>query len=125
MTTEHLISPFGESIARTSATPHDLPDFRGIQRSDQFVQLRARLRRFVFPVSGLFLGWYLLYVLLAAYARAFMSVRLFGEINVGMLLGFLQFVSTGAITIWYVRFARKHIDPDAADIRARAEATTE
>jgi uncharacterized membrane protein (DUF485 family) len=125
MTTEHLTSPFGEPIVSTLATPHDLPDFSGIQRSDQFVQLRARLRRFIFPVSALFLGWYLLYVLLAAYARTFMSVRLFGEINVGMLLGFLQFVSTGAITIWYVRFARKHIDPDAADIRERAEATPE
>ena len=48
-------------------------------------------------------------------------MQLFGEINVGMLLGFLQFVSTGAITIWYVRFARRKIDPVSDHIRERVE----
>jgi uncharacterized membrane protein (DUF485 family) len=95
-------------------------DFAAIQRSDEFIRLRARLRRFVFPVSALFLGWYLVYVLLAAYARSFMSIQLFGEINIGMLLGFLQFVSTGAITVWYVRFARAYIDPVTEHIRSQA-----
>ncbi|HEX4724392.1 MAG TPA: DUF485 domain-containing protein [Pseudonocardiaceae bacterium] len=95
-------------------------DFAAIQRSDEFVRLRARLRRFVFPVSALFFAWYLVYVLLAAYARSFMSTELFGEINIGMLLGFLQFVSTGAITVWYVRFARTYIDPVSDHIRSQA-----
>ena len=39
----------------------------------------------------------------------------------GLVLGLLQFVSTFAITTWYVRFAGRRIDPAAADIRERIE----
>jgi uncharacterized membrane protein (DUF485 family) len=125
MTADRLTSPFGGTTDQHPVIPHGEPDFVAIQDSDEFIQLRARLRRFVFPVSALFLGWYLLYVLLAAYARAFMSIQLVGEINIGMVLGFLQFVSTAAITVWYVRFARDRIDPTSAHIRSRAEAPEE
>ena len=38
-------------------------------------------------------------VLLAAYARSFMSFQLIGEINIGLVLGLLQFVSTAVITV--------------------------
>lgn len=124
MTTDHLTHPFGGSTRAQPVMPATRDgevDFAVIQDSAEFRELRTRLRRFVFPVSALFLGWYLTYVLLAAYARSFMSIQLFGEINVGMLLGFLQFVSTGAITIWYVRFARRKIDPVSDRIRDRVE----
>lgn len=96
------------------------PDFERIQGSGEFVALRSRLRRFVFPMSLLFFAWYLAYVLLAAYAHDFMSTRLFGHVNVAMVLGILQFASTIAITAAYVRFANNRIDPQVEDIRARA-----
>jgi uncharacterized membrane protein (DUF485 family) len=35
------------------------------------------------------------------------------------VLGLLQFVSTFVITILYVRFARRAVDPAAAEIRLR------
>ncbi|HEX3257487.1 MAG TPA: DUF485 domain-containing protein [Pseudonocardia sp.] len=89
------------------------------QASPEFQALRRRLRRFVFPMSALFLGWYLAYVLLASYAKPFMAVKLAGDINVGLLLGLLQFVSTFVITTLYVRFARRAVDPAAAEIRLR------
>ena len=87
--------------------------------SPEFRALRRRLRRFVFPMSALFLGWYLAYVLLASYARPFMAIKLWGNINVGLALGLLQFVRTFVITTLYVRFARRDIDPAAAEIRRR------
>jgi uncharacterized membrane protein (DUF485 family) len=96
------------------------PDYLAIQASPEFADLRRRLRRFVFPMAVLFLGWYLLFVLLAAYAHDFMSYRLYGAITVGLVLGVLQFVSTLAITTWYVRFARRRIDPRVAQIRQQA-----
>jgi uncharacterized membrane protein (DUF485 family) len=96
------------------------PDFAAIRDSPEFTALRRRLRRFVFPVSALFFLWYLTYVLLAAYARDFMSVRLFGSVTVGLAFGLGQFVSTLAITFAYVRFARNTIDPRVARIRAKA-----
>ena len=96
------------------------PDFEAIQDSPEFVELRRRLRRFVFPMTALFLVWYLTYVLLSAYAHAFMAQQVFGLVNLGMLLGLGQFVSTVLITLAYNRFARKRIDPQVALIRQHA-----
>jgi uncharacterized membrane protein (DUF485 family) len=95
------------------------PDFAAIQRSDEFAGLRRRLLRFVFPMSGLFLLWYLTYVVLAAYAHDFMSHRVSGNVTVGLLLGLSQFVTTVVIMLCYLRFARRRIDPEVAELRAR------
>jgi len=113
---------FGGITRQPSPTPvqRNSPNFPAIQASPEFTALRRRLRRFVFPMSALFFVWYLTYVLLAAYARDFMSHRLFGSVNVGLVLGLLQFVSTIAITIAYVRFTRDKVDPQVAAIRASA-----
>jgi len=92
-------------------------DWREVQASADFVELRRRLRRFVFPMTAAFLTWYLLYVLLATYARGFMSIKLVGNINVGLVLGLLQFVSTFTITWLYVRYANRRLDPLAESIR--------
>ena len=43
------------------------------------------------------------------------------EINVGLLLGLAQFVTTFAITMGYVRFANRRLDPPAAALRAELE----
>lgn len=99
----------------------DLQDWDAVQASPQFQDLRRRLRNFVFPVTGLFLAWYLLYVLLASYAPAFMSVKVLGNINIGLIFGLLQIVSTFAITTWYVRWADKRIDPLSQQLRDEME----
>jgi uncharacterized membrane protein (DUF485 family) len=72
-------------------------------------------------MSIAFLAWYLAYVLLASYARGFMAIKVFGNINVGLIIGLLQFVSTFAITTIYVRYANKHLDPAAEKIRQQIE----
>jgi uncharacterized membrane protein (DUF485 family) len=115
---------FGSLASRPEpvAAPPSL-DFVAIQRSDEFVVLRRRLRRFVFPMSALFFGWYLCYVLLAAYAHGPMSHRLTGQITVGLVMGVLQFCSTILIMVWYLRYARTRIDPLVAVIRSRTGAT--
>jgi uncharacterized membrane protein (DUF485 family) len=95
--------------------------YEHVQASPEFAELRSRLRRFVFPMSAAFLLWYLLFVLLASYAPVFMAVPVFGAINVGLLLGLLQFVSTFTIATLYVRYANKHLDPAADRLRERIE----
>jgi uncharacterized membrane protein (DUF485 family) len=97
------------------------PVWAQVQASPEFRALRRRLRRFVFPMSALFLAWYLAYVLLASYAKPLMATKLAGNITVGLVLGLLQFVSTFVITTLYVRFAGRSIDPAAAAIRERIE----
>ncbi|GAA4619838.1 DUF485 domain-containing protein [Saccharopolyspora hordei] len=96
-----------ESTTR-SAGP---PDYLEIAHRPEFGELRSRLRRFVFPMSAVFLAWYLGYVVLAAYAPEFMSVRVVGEVNVGLLMGVGQFASTVLITALYLRYAARHVDP--------------
>jgi uncharacterized membrane protein (DUF485 family) len=96
------------------------PDFEAIQSSAEFVSLRRRLRGFIFPLSVLFFLWYMTYVLLAAYAHDFMSRKVFGQVNVGILLGVGQFASTALVTWLYLRYARRHLDPRVAELRARA-----
>ncbi|MFJ8493491.1 DUF485 domain-containing protein [Streptomyces sp. NPDC094038] len=88
------------------------PDYSAIQQSEEFARLRRRLRLFVFPMSALFFCWYMTFALLSAYAHGFMSRKVAGEINMGTVLGLLQFASTIAIVLAYRRFARKKFDPE-------------
>lgn len=97
-------------------------DFVAEQNSAEFKKLRSSHRNFVFPVAIGFLVWYFAYVLLAAYAHDFMSIKVFGNINIGLILGLLQFVTTFGITTWYVTYANRKLDPQAAVIRERLEA---
>ncbi|GAA4849536.1 DUF485 domain-containing protein [Saccharopolyspora rosea] len=96
------------------------PDYSAIAESAEFLDLRARLRRFVFPMSAVFLIWYLGYVIAAAYLPEFMGIRLVGEINVGLLMGVGQFASTILITALYLRFASRQIDPRVFELHREA-----
>jgi uncharacterized membrane protein (DUF485 family) len=92
-----------------------------VQAGPEFTELRGRLRRWVFPMAAAFLLWYLAYVLLASYAREFMATPVSGGITVGLLVGLAQFASTFALTAAYGRFARRRLDPLAAQIRTGLE----
>ncbi len=89
--------------------------------SPEFLDLKRRFKSFIFPMTALFLVWYFLYVLLAAFAPAFMGTKVFGNINIGLLLGLGQFVSTFAITMIYRRWADKKFDPAAEHLRHSIE----
>ncbi len=95
--------------------------YLAVQASPEFQELRSRLRRFVFPMSALFLIWYAVYVVLGAFAHDFMAIKVWGDINVGIVVGLGQFVSTFVITFIYVRFANRELDPRAAAIRNELE----
>lgn len=95
--------------------------YEQVHDSPEFADLRSRLRRFVFPMSAAFLIWYLAYVLLASYAPGFMSIKVMGNINIGLIIGLLQFVTTFVITTVYVRYANTRLDPLAEELRQRIE----
>jgi uncharacterized membrane protein (DUF485 family) len=92
-----------------------------VQSSTEFRDLRSRFRRFVFPMTALFLAWYFLYVLMSSFAPDFMATKVWGNINIGLIFGLLQFVSTFAITIAYVRWADRSFDPPAEQLREQIE----
>ena len=92
--------------------------YLAVQRSEEFARLRKTLRGFVFPMTVAFFLWYALYVILSAYARDFMGTKVVGNINVALVFGLLQFVSTFLIAWLYARFADRKLDPLADEIRA-------
>ena len=96
-------------------------DYLAVRASPEFQELRNMLRRFVFPMSAVFLVWYFAYVLLGAFAHDFMAIKVWGNINVGLLIGLGQFASTFVITGIYVRFASRELDPRTEAIRAKRE----
>jgi uncharacterized membrane protein (DUF485 family) len=101
----------------TDTTPTPTEKYVAVQQSDEFAGLRRTLRGFIFPMTIAFFLWYLLYVLLCAYARDFMSIKVIGNINIALIFGLLQFVSTFAIAWYYARFAALKVDPTADRIR--------
>jgi uncharacterized membrane protein (DUF485 family) len=109
-------------MSTDTPTPAVTPDrYVTVQRSDEFVGLRKALRSFVFPMTVAFFLWYALYVILSAYARDFMGTKLIGNINVALVFGLLQFVSTFLIAWLYSRYADRNLDPIATKIRAEME----
>jgi len=108
--------------ARVTRAGSTTVDYQEVEASENFRQLKRRHRGFVFPLAVAFLLWYFAYVLLADYAHEFMSTPVWGNINVGLLLGLGQFVTTFAITTWYVSFANRRLDPVADEIRGQLTA---
>ncbi|MDS1271629.1 DUF485 domain-containing protein [Lipingzhangella sp. LS1_29] len=87
----------------------------------RFRALRRRLTVFIFPMSIAFMAWYLLYVIMSGYARDLMSVVLFGSVNLALLFGLLQFISTFGIALVYSRYAARRLDPLSTELRVELE----
>jgi uncharacterized membrane protein (DUF485 family) len=87
-----------------------------MEADPRFIELRRRFRSFTFPTTVAFLAWYLLYVLLSAYARGFMDAKVVGHLNVAFFFGILQFVSTFLIAYAYSRYANRRLDPLAEEL---------
>lgn len=87
------------------------PIYLELHDSDDFVELRRRFRKFVFPATVVFMAWYLLYVVMSNWAGGFMDAKVVGNINVALVFGLLQFASTFLIAILYGRYMSKNADP--------------
>ncbi len=92
-----------------------------MQQTPEFQDLRKRYRGWVIPVAIGSLVWYFAYVLTAAYAPGFMATPVFGNINLGLIAGLLQFVTTFGVTQLYIHHADKVLDPASTRIRDEFE----
>ncbi len=108
----------GETTAKREPTRDE---FVEVSKTPEFTQLRKNFRGFAFPMTIAFLVWYFAFVLLSTYATGFMTRPLIGEVNIGIFLGLMQFVTTFLLTWLYIRHANKNLDPLAGQIRARLE----
>lgn len=106
--------------AHGQASRHD-PVYDRLHETAEFAELRRRYRGFVFPATLAFLTWYLLYVVMSNWAGGFMNTKLFGNINVALVFGVLQFVTTFVLAYVYAKFSTKNLDPLAAQLQADYE----
>ncbi len=89
------------------------PVYEELHATPEFQELRKRFRAFVFPATIAFMTWYLLYVVMSNWAHDFMSTQVVGNINVALVFGLLQFLSTFGIAWLYAKHMNKHVDPIA------------
>ncbi|GAA1426256.1 DUF485 domain-containing protein [Microlunatus lacustris] len=113
-------TPRPESGGRSPRTVHG-DAYAAAAADPDFVELRRRYIRFAFPATLAFMAWYITYVVVNNWARDFMATPVIGNINVALVFGLLQFVSTFAIAYLYSRHASKALDPLATRLRERFE----
>ena len=99
------------------AERHD-PVYDRLAATPEFKELKRRHTRFVLPATIAFLAWYLLYVVMSNWAHDIMSAQVIGHINVALVFGVLQFVTTFLIAWLYARHMATHVDPLARELEA-------
>jgi uncharacterized membrane protein (DUF485 family) len=99
-----------------SQAEHDA--YQRIRESADFAALRRSYRNFVIPMTVAFMLWYLLYVFMSNWAGGFMNTRVVGHINVALVFGLLQFVSTFVIAWLYSRRSDNVLDPLSDKLKA-------
>jgi uncharacterized membrane protein (DUF485 family) len=108
-----------ESNGRGVHQRSDHPIYLELHDSPEFVELRKKFRAFVLPATIVFMAWYLLYVVLSMWAHDFMSTKIVGNVNVAVIFGLLQFVSTFLIAWLYGRYMNTNADPLARELQHR------
>jgi len=103
---------------------HDHEVYNAIAQEADFAELRRRYRSFAFPATIVFMAWYILYVVCNNWARDFMNTQVIGHINVALIFGLLQFVSTFVIAYLYARHANKSLDPLATKLSGEFDRET-
>ncbi|MFE3037621.1 DUF485 domain-containing protein [Streptomyces canus] len=88
-----------------------------VQRSAAFQEVRSRYRRFVVPAGIGFFTWYVAYVVTATSAPGLMARPVAGAVNVAMVAGLGQFLTTFLLTWAYARHARLRRDRAALELR--------
>ena len=111
-------SPAAPGAGHDQAARHD-PVYDELHATAEFDELRSRYRGFVLPATAGFLVWYLLYVVLSNWAPGFMGTKVVGNVNVALVFGLLQFVTTFLLAYLYSRFSGSRLDPLARELDER------
>lgn len=83
-------------------------DFVRIEKTEEFQKLKSSKYKFVFTIPLLFIAYYLLFIVLSAYAKGFMSTLVFGNFTFGYLIGISYYLVIWALAGVYVWKARQY-----------------
>ena len=113
------MSELSDDARRTTHQRSGHAVYEQLHQTEEFATLRRRYRAFAIPWTIAFLAWYLLYVVMCNWATEFMDTKLVGNINVALVFGLLQFLSTFVIAYLYSRHANRYLDPLARTLEQR------
>lgn len=106
-------------VEEVSSTAHRA--YERLHATGEFAELKRSYLGFVVPVTLAFMVWYFLYVILSNWAPGFMGTKVVGNINVALVFGLLQFVTTFGIAWAYQRFSDRRLDPLSDQLKADFE----
>lgn len=97
--------------------------FVEIADTPEYQELRSRFRGFAFPMTVAGLASFFVFVLLSIFAVDFMAQPFPGlnAVNVGLVIGFVQFAVVWIWTALYVNYMNKRIDPATALVKEELE----
>lgn len=107
-----------------SQRKRDEQAYTDLAKDPDFAELKRRYRRFAVPATIAFLVWYVTYVVCNNWARDFMDTPVAGHVNVALVFGLLQFLSTFVIAYLYSRHASRELDPLSSRLAKRFEKET-
>jgi len=88
----------------------DRIDWVGIEGSPEFRELAASRRRFLVPATVFFLAFFLVYLVLTAYAQEFMGTEILG-MPLAFLLAVAQVLMAWVVTALYLRASDREFEP--------------
>lgn len=91
----------------TEPGPNGQTMWNRVAASRQFRDLMAMKKAFVIPAFIFFLTYYFLLPVLVGYAPGFMSIKVWGNVNLAYLFALSQFVMAWTIAGLYVRAGDK------------------
>jgi uncharacterized membrane protein (DUF485 family) len=110
------------AVAVAGAGPDREGDvYRRVQESPEFRELRRGYRGLAFPLTAAFLAWYLCCLLLSTFSPGLMAHRVAGYVNVALLLGLGQFLTTFLACLLVARASAAGRDARARELRWRAQ----
>lgn len=116
-----MVNPAASGSGLPDEDTADKRAYARVGRSQEFSELRRRYIAFAFPATIIFMAWYILYVIFNNWFRGFMNTPVIGHINVALIFGLLQFLSTFLIAFLYARHAGKALDPLAGELHDQFE----
>jgi uncharacterized membrane protein (DUF485 family) len=112
-----MTEPEPHGSSRITSADNDRVIYSEFAARADFVELRRRYRNFAFPATIAFMVWYVTYVVCNNWARGFLDTPVIGNINVAVVFGLLQFLSTFVIAFLYARHANSALDPLASKLQ--------
>jgi uncharacterized membrane protein (DUF485 family) len=110
-------------VRRDPTTDEAVTATEAVGKDPEMVELERRHRRFVWPATAFFLIYYMSLNVLAGTAPDLMGTKVFGEFTFGYLFALSQFVMAFVVAWVYTSWAKRRIDPLAADLREKLHHT--